>query len=702
MSKAAQNALKAKTWTEGMLSQFTVKEIEKMAFKSKNTVLPQKLSDYLELHPMGPADITFALEYAQRAKNGQAMQVGMIESFAMSHACDVTFKKAVISVEVDTGELVEIKTATIPTPPAIVAKPYNQPISVAIATMFDVEQGALRHIVSSTDWSKKFNYATSPVRPAAPRSIESTVIEILEKSPRWESVVQNKLTCHGAAFLDLWMGAVGVCEYVDYFALHHIFLSQCVKTFTFGKKNGKVVLDAQVKHMGRPLIDLTKSVAKLPEELKKIGPKMMEGAKKFEIMFDSWPHFWTGNHVGLHSSYTMTGTFNYALSVSRDTTAFRGGQSGIGGLLANLGYAGYSSEEYRSLALQLSMALYHAKAGQKVVFYPKHVGQIPILVQSMKTYVPEAVYKIHVDVADRRSVPKTCIDHVVTHWPGGHHLIWVMQRMSFSEKVGQDIVDKHPHPLESIPQEMKSGYTVFTTIYGPVPFTQSVFQVGLPTDFEGVVSTDPNFTFMGSEDRVNLVSEKMVRIKSERDWYLKVIHANQMALGYWLNPIVPYSAKMNLPTIPRTGERMRYVESAESEFSFGVPNADFSSVDWVEKEEEEKTNDVSKDLKVGEADFGEFGSHDDSEREFVIEKDEFETATDRIGKEELIVDGKDLCVKPKDKEKKVLKHKEKKKDEWVVKEVEKKKVSPPEKEKEGDKEEEAPIVVFDADLSMYQ
>jgi hypothetical protein len=466
----------------------------------------------------------------------------------------------------------------------------------------------------------KWSQAGSPVKATGPERVLDAMTEVLRENPQWSEIERNKVTYRGPQFVQLWLESLGHCSLDTYFALHFTIIADMLKTHHYKTdRSGMTVRGKPYVVKGRPIVDVSVSVVEMPKT--GLSEPLLKAAQRFQKQVGLWPMFYVGDVRTASLTWTSDGTFDYAVGVMKTTNAFRTGDSGLGGLVKNLGFSGYTSNEWRQLSLMVGATLHYVQQDAEVVLQVDSVGHLPFLRSSLETWQQKLGFKdrkwsFSVNVGDRANIPQSESDFVSVVVPASAHLVWISDTQLPSEGDTKSVLEKSGLIGHAITAKR---YTVYTTLWGTYPWRAGhyVKKYGCPFDFKGFVTTDKSFSLWGTDDRVALNPMPLAEIRTEEEWYHLVVKANECVMSYFLNPKTLYSPLSNVVFAPRTGVKMRYQEDTGT-LEYSVPvreHVDFARVEepgsGSEREDEDKGSSSAADDDDDASDQDDSQSEDD-------------------------------------------------------------------------------------------
>jgi len=555
------------TWTEALLCKFSVREIGKLAmYNEKTTRVTAAMAEFLKSYPVTQANSQFAIAFQRRVENGDMLKVGQFGTYAIQHGQTIESTAKTICVNQPDGGKIEIVNAPVPLPPSVGKRPYLQSLVSMTIPMAEVKQGSVVQLVTDHEWQAKFKGRGSPIDPIGVANVFAAIVEIAHKNARWTDVNNNKKTLSGGAFLDFWLHALTECSLLDYLAIHMAVIMHFVRAFDWSvDKEGKYTRGRAIKHNGSIIVDPSVSFVAVPKDA---SEALRTAAAEFKRRRGVDPMFFKGPLTSGHPLMLSDGTFKTSLGVMRNCNSFRGGGSGLGGLVANVGYTGYMSDEERSLSLIISSALGALRDHSIVDVFCESVGRVPIVVTSLKRWAPKKSWKVIVSIDNNSKVGKDYRDFVQTSKRPEAHFVWVSTGPMPSEGRHEDAVAHTGDVFSSV--ESKT-YTIYTAIFGGAPFSsgRSVFRFGCPFDFRSFVTTNQRL-FLGGVVNGEVVYQDLRKVDNEIDWYNLVCKANSMTLSYFMNPLIPFSAITNTIVPPNTGASMKFSEASGEWEQMGV------------------------------------------------------------------------------------------------------------------------------------
>jgi len=337
--------------------------------------------------------------------------------------------------------------------------------------------------------------------------------------------------------------------------------------------------------------------------------------------------FYVGDVKTASLTWSSDGTFDYAVGVMKTTNAFRTGDSGLGGLVKNLGFSGYTSNEWRQLSMMVGATLHYIQQDVEVVLQVDSVGHLPFLRSSFERWQTLLGYKdrkwsFSVNVGDRVNIPQDEAAYVSVTVPSSAHFVWISDTQLPSEGDTKAVLEKSGQVGNAITAKR---YTLYTTLWGAYPWKSGhyVKKYGCPFDFKGFVTTDRDFALWGTDDRVALKRMTLADIRTEQEWYHLVVKANECVMSYFLKPLTLYSPLSNVVFAPRTGVKMRYQEDTGTlEYSLPVREfVDFTRVEEPGSESELEDEDASgSGATEDEGDDGDNGDDEGSEEDHPVSK----------------------------------------------------------------------------------
>jgi len=285
-------------------------------------------------------------------------------------------------------------------------------------------------------------------------------------------------------------------------------------------------------------------------------------------------------------------------------------RSAMSFLCRNAPYSGLSTEEVRTLQRCVAMVGGVIKAGHiKIDVEISSVGHVPVIFSSLISHFPEADWVLSMTNEMSMKCSSSYMSHIATDRRVGSHLIryvpYQMKSHSLKKKEGNDEMVKvalknyNADSTKWRPNVEYSGYTVYTTLFGYYPWAAKgdttteanattdrsyvprfappiphfVYKFGQTESFCGIVSTVESLNLWGmdvtpqqkktTQGRVTILSfsESLVKltcVKTETDWYRKVIESNAAMEAYWMHAKRKYSAISNVLRIPKHGVSVVY------------------------------------------------------------------------------------------------------------------------------------------------
>lgn len=580
------------TWTDADLSPFSQREIQRLAFYNGVTVVTPRVQELLNRKPWSRANGVFATEFLNRVIKGECVSAGSIGTFAIQKGQIVEYDKKEIRVHQADGDHLVIKNAMIPLPPSVESRPYLQAITAVVAPLVDIRQGEITPMIPDQEWEVKFRGAQSPIRSSGIRLFVATVSEVCRLNSRWADIRKSKKTLSGGAFLDYWLHAVTECPLLDYLAVHMSWIINVLRVWDWSKKKGRFVRGKQVRHNGAVIMDPTKVLCSVP---KNAGAALKKAAAEWKSQTGNDALFFTGPVLSGLPNFPADGLFKTSVGVMRSCAAFRCGSGGLGGLVANVGFAGYMTDEERNLILIVSSAI-GAMDHEKLDVYCESVGRVPIVVTSLKVVTTKCDWKVIVSADNFTKVDKNYKDYVQSDSRPGAHFVWICSASLPGDGRPEDILPQSGDIFSTI---RSPSFTVYCPVFGSKMWeNKRVFMFGLPFDFRGFVSTDKVVRLGGKEytkDGVKSVLLPLEPVPNDIAWYNKVSRANSFVLSYFLQPMTPYSSICNVLVPPNSGAAMRYSEVTHEWVSLGAGLERDENFDVEEFEEESDTDGDSSD-----------------------------------------------------------------------------------------------------------
>lgn len=583
------------TWTEALLSKFSPREIGKLAgYNERTTKITAAMAEFLKSYPITQANSTFAIMFQRRIENGDMLKVGQFGTYAIQHGQTIESDAKMICVNQPDGGKIEIANAPVPLPPSVGKRPYLQSLVAITVPMAEVKQGVVTQLVTDHEWNAKFKGRGSPIDPVGVANVYAAIVEISHKNARWVDINNQKKTLSGGAFLDFWLHAVTECSLLDYLAIHMAVIMHFVRAFDYKcDDNGKYTRGRAIKHNGEIIVDPSVAFVGVPKDA---SEALRAAAATFKKIRGVDPMFFKGPLTSGHPLMLSDGTFKTALGIMRNCNSFRGGGSGLGGLVANMGYTGYMSDEERSLSLIISSALGVIRDNAVVDVFCESVGRVPIVVTSLKRWAPKKQWKVVVSIDNMVKVNKDYKDYVSTTKRPEAHFVWISTGQMPAEGRFEDAVVHSGDVFSSI--ETKN-YTVYSAVFGGAPFTagRSVYRFGCPFDFRGFVSTSQK-AFLGGVVKGELTYQELRKVDNEVDWYNLVCAANSTTLSYFLNPLTPFNPITNTIVPPHTGAAMKFSDASGEWSQMGISlneKPDFNVGEFEDFEEDDEDDDYDDD-----------------------------------------------------------------------------------------------------------
>lgn len=238
------------------------------------------------------------------------------------------------------------------------------------------------------------------------------------------------------------------------------------------------------------------------------------------------------------------------------------------------------------------------------------VGHVAVIFTSLNAHFSNEDWQLFMSSEDSLKVSNAYMGRVTTDRRTGAHLVryvpYQMKSHSLKKKEGNDelitvsIKNYNEDSVKWRPHSAYSGYTIYTTLFGYYPWavpkgnvitteqidqgrsytekifppaTHYVYKFGQTESFCGLVSTIPEFKLFGQNCVVDTkntengtqhaltFSKEMYSpslIKTEAEWYGRVIQSNAAMESYWLLAAPKYCPISNVLRIPKSGVTISY------------------------------------------------------------------------------------------------------------------------------------------------
>jgi len=558
----------AKSTLDGQtLAGLTVRDINSLITKSAFTEPSPGAAAWMLRNPQynGPwkAPDEVALYARLSALNtGNILKVGNFEQTAWVSSSEVLYSKETVQISKPDGSKTVYENGTVP-----IVKPRvgASRIVVLFSTLFHLQGGMLVPIMKVEDMRVRFDIPGKTLDLTGVPLLLDVWRTVLKTNAHYMKRVEEGETVRGADWVDLLVGVVQSCSWLDYLALHD---ETCLKFFhalDYVDDNGRNLVRGRrcvadpKSGSATPVVPVTSISQMVPSSLPDGVPtEVREAVMTYATHSGHYPFLLTGPVFTPQIVSKEGDDFKSAYVAASTGVSFRGSPfAGIGVFLANAGYSSVSSAHHNRMCLIVALtfnALVHSNQDVSVCVT---IGNIAPIDSTIKTHCrgnadryARVMYVVRAD--DIANIPAKYHPKIVITPSVHSHLIRCNDSPPPNISQTLDPTAAFQSSYEGLVQSNYGcrEFSLWTQISSPEWFKATsqhpkheptfVFSLRQPFDMRGVVTT------LKQVDITVPVVWVLKPVSSPQEWCTSVCRANASANVFFLNPASFFSPISNI------------------------------------------------------------------------------------------------------------------------------------------------------------
>jgi len=481
-----------------------------------------------------------------------------------------------------------------------------------------ISKGKMSTVHDPMTYLKRWVKEGAPFKPLRMMEVVNNYQRAIEKTPAWRTVSEEESTLTNERLVEFIYTTLVELPDVFYYFLHTFFVFEVLNVFESFKATKKQTLRFS---MVRERINGQFAVPEAAYSVlgKKDLPLKVQ-KELFGAGYPAAVVFRGGIKPNIKVSRAKD--IEAAVAAKALSIATRGSdRSAMSFLCRNAAYSGLSTEEVRTLRRCVAMVGGVIKSGVSQIDVEVYsVSHVAILYTSLTTHFPQAGWMLQLSTDSLMKVSQTYLPRVITDRRIGSHLVrYVPYQMKShtlkktegnEELISVSMKNYHEDSVRWRPNDAYSGYTIYTTLFGYYPWASPedektdqdstatstsvprhadsnrsfqdrvkplrphfAYRFGQTESFCGMISTVEHFALWGQD--VELIPKKtsvgdmhdvvfkehmveLAHIKTESDWYRRVIESNAAMEAYWMHAKPKYSPVSNVLRIPKHGIQVEY------------------------------------------------------------------------------------------------------------------------------------------------
>jgi len=460
-------------------------------------------------------------------------------------------------------------------------RPYSGGVIALVCSTLYISNGRLEFVFGKKEWLKVFPVTHAAFDPKGLPYVMHVMDNILQYNEDFKKMRAEGTGLKGPQLWEFLGNVINTCKPTDYIDLHDTIVKYFLQAIEFTTRRRRrrdqkaILLGDFIKRTGadgveKRIID-DKTVATWPDALPTVWA---EAVAKFEKAFGHRPFLLVGS-IPLHHKWVSSEGPSYNESEAYEAYTTRrsigsGGSNGPGVALECDGFSSGASTTSNRCVLLLQMVmnvLHHDKDKEFItpIDIRATINDVAYLERSLplvlRDHHKHVKYLVDRYVMEKLSpqLKEVC---VMNMRPDAHLIAW--------HDVDVDSVPKNGLVKTTLDTQWKLIISCFPaksfTLMLPI-ISKSAFRLGAnifmfrkPADFQGIISSYPEFILTSDFSEEKAVTKNLDRIASWNAWLDLVAQANSEYTTFFLSPQCFYSPISNFIKSIAKGNPMKYTD----------------------------------------------------------------------------------------------------------------------------------------------
>lgn len=542
-------------------------------------------------------------------KSGVTLRVGNPEQALWKTGSAAYYTKDTMFMVQATGEVTSVPNTIIPDP---IGRRRNGlvPMTVFMGSLCKVSKGKMTLLHDVQNYHKRWIMTNSPFRPFRMMEVLDVFMKAIGEMSVWKVVQETEETLTNERLLEFLYTCLHDMPELYYYYLHTFVVFEILTVFEMvhsdSKKEKKGALRFSLirkKKGGKFSVPETAYTILQKEEVSsKIQRELHEMGYPAVVIFRG----------GMQPNIKVARDSDMAAAVAAKSLSIttRGSdKSAMSFLCRNAPYSGLAVEEVRILQRCVAMVGGVVESGvERIDIEISSIGHVAVLFSSLMAHFPtvdwmlsmtgEMSMKCATSYASRISTDRRVGSHFLRYTPYQMKSHTLKKKEGSEEMIQVALKNYNADSVKWRPHPEHSGYTIYTTLFGYYPWAvpettegkavssdrsyidrvspmvpHYVYRFGQTESFCGIVSTVDKLSLFGQEVAVSqkqttagkrmelIFSKKTVpleRVKTESEWYRRVIESNAAMEAYWMHARPKFSSISNILRVPKQGVTVAY------------------------------------------------------------------------------------------------------------------------------------------------